>query len=73
MRDLAISSLGMLGGARTVRAAMILRIAMDLGDAALLSARTSDPAIRQKVLAVTLSWGALNTVALVLDSRASDD
>ena len=73
VRDLAISSLGMLGEARTVRAAMILRIAMDLGDAALLSARTSDPAIRQKVLAVTLSWGALNTVALVLDSRASDD
>ena len=73
VRDLAISSLGMLGGARTVRAAMLLRIAMDLGDAALLTSRTSDPAVRQKVLAVTLSWGALNMLALALDSRGATD
>jgi len=68
VRDLAISSLGMFGRSeRTVRAAMILRIAMDLGDAALLSTKTDDE-VRQKVLAVTLGWAGLNTLALVIDS-----
>ena len=70
VRDLAISALGVLGRRPgTVRAAMLLRIAMDLGDAALLTTRTDDEDIRRKVLAVTIGWAGLNTLALVADSR----
>ena len=74
VRDLAIGALGVFGrSGRTVRAAMLLRIAMDLGDAALLSARTKDDDVRRKVLAVTLGWAGLNTLALLVDSvRAAD-
>ncbi len=73
VRDLAISSLGMFGrSATTVKAAMVLRIAMDLGDAALLSTRAESDEVRTKVLAVTLGWAALNTLALVVDSRRND-
>jgi hypothetical protein len=70
VRDLAISGLGILGRSpRTVRAAMLLRIAMDLGDATLLSARTDDADVRRKVLAITLGWAGLNAAALAIDSR----
>ena len=70
VRDLAISALGVFGRSdRTVRAAMVLRIAMDLGDAALLASRTSDPQVRSKGLAVTLGWAGANTLALLVDSR----
>ena len=73
IRDLAISALGVLGRRPgTVRAAMIMRIAMDLGDAALLSSRTDDQDVRKKVLAVTIGWAGLNTLALVVDSRRAD-
>lgn len=73
VRDLAISALGVLGRRPgTVRAAMLLRIAMDLGDAALLTTRTDDEDIRRKVLAVTIGWAGLNTLALVVDSRRAD-
>ena len=73
IRDLAISALGVLGRRPgTVRAAMLLRIAMDLGDAALLTTRTDDEDIRRKVLAVTIGWAGLNTLALVVDSRRAD-
>lgn len=69
VRDLAISSLGVLGRRPgTVRTAMVLRIAMDLGDAAVLSSRTEDEAVRTKVLAVTLGWAGLNALALAIDS-----
>jgi hypothetical protein len=69
VRDLAISSLAVFGRSdRTVRAAMLLRIAMDLGDAVLLSTQTDDEDVRKKVLAVTLGWAGLNTLALVVDS-----
>ncbi len=74
VRDLAISSFGMFGrSGRTVRTAMKLRILNDVGDGLVLAARTSDPDVRQKVLAVTMGWAALNSVALVLDSRRDDD
>jgi len=74
VRDLAISSLGVLGrSGRTVRAAMVMRIAMDLGDAALLAARTDDEDVRRKVLGVTIGWAALNTLALVVDSARAQD
>ncbi|GAA2155808.1 hypothetical protein GCM10009844_43430 [Nocardioides koreensis] len=73
VRDLAISALGIFGRSpRTVRAAMLLRIAMDLGDAALLSTKTDDE-VRQKVLAVTLGWAGLNALALVVDSLRAED
>ncbi|GAW49902.1 MULTISPECIES: hypothetical protein [unclassified Nocardioides] len=70
VRDLAISSLGVFGRSeRTVRAAMLLRIAMDLGDAVLLSTQTDDEDVRRKVLAVTLGWAGLNALALAVDSK----
>ena len=70
VRDLAISAVGVLGRSpRTVRTAMVLRIVMDVGDAALLSARTDDAAVRQKVLGATLGWAGLNALALAFDSR----
>ncbi len=74
VRDLAISSFGMFGrSARTVRAAMKIRILNDVGDGLVLAARTSDPDVRQKVLAVTMGWAALNTLALVIDGVRDDD
>jgi hypothetical protein len=73
VRDLAISSLGIFGRSpKTVKAAMLLRIAMDLGDAVLLSSKTDDEEIRNKVLAVTLGWAGLNALALVVDSVRND-
>ncbi|NYD41410.1 hypothetical protein [Nocardioides panaciterrulae] len=70
VRDLAISALGVFGRSeRTVRAAMLMRIAMDLGDSALLATRTRDDAVRRKVLAVTIGWASLNTLALLVDAR----
>lgn len=69
VRDLAISSLGVLGRRPgTVRTAMVPRIVMDLGDAAVLSSRTEDEAVRTKILSVTLGWAGLNALALVIDS-----
>jgi hypothetical protein len=70
VRDLAISSLGIFGRSpKTVKAAMVLRIVMDLGDAALLSSKTDSADVRKKVLALTLGWAGLNTLALLVDSR----
>ena len=70
VRDTAVSALGILGRSdKTVRAAMLLRITMDLGDAAVLATRTEDADIRRKVLGVTLGWAALNTLALAIDSK----
>src|SRR5690348_4473967 len=55
VRDLAISSLGVFGRSpRTVKAAMLLRIAMDVGDGVLLSSRTDDEDVRKKILTITL-------------------
>lgn len=69
VRDLAISAAGLLGRSdRTVRTAMLLRIAMDLGDAALLSVRTEGD-VRRKVLGVTLGWAGANALALAIDHR----
>ncbi len=74
VRDLAISAFGLLGKqGSTVRTAMKMRIMNDVGDGLVLAARTSDPQIRQKVLAVTMGWAALNAVALVVDTKRNDD
>ncbi len=72
VRDLPIAAAAIFGRSpRTVRTAMLLRIAMDLGDGALLSTRTDDADVRKKVLDITLGWAALNAVALAVDSRRS--
>jgi hypothetical protein len=73
VRDAAISGAALLGRSpRTIRTAMLLRIAMDLGDGALLSARTDDPDVRRKVLAITLGWAGLNALALAIDTARDD-
>jgi hypothetical protein len=70
VRDTTISALGLFGRSdQAVTAAMALRVLSDLTDAVVLSLRNDDPAIRRKVLAVTLGWGALNAGALALDRR----
>jgi hypothetical protein len=70
VRDLAISSLALFGRRPgTVRTAMVLRIAMDLGDCVVLSAQTDDEEVRKKVAAITLGWAGLNALALAIDSR----
>lgn len=69
-RDLAVSALGIFGKSdKTVTAAMLMRIAMDVSDGLILSAKAKDDQTRQKVLAVTLGWAALNTLALRADRR----
>jgi len=73
VRDLAIGAVGLFGrSGRTVKVAMLIRVAMDLGDAALLAPRMKDDAIRRKVLAVTLGWAGLNALALAIDSARND-
>ncbi|MFC6285633.1 hypothetical protein ACFP3Q_00565 [Nocardioides sp. GCM10027113] len=69
VRDLAIGALGIAGPASAVPAAMGLRIASDLADAAILAVRAPDRTIRAKVLGVTLGWAALNAAALAADRR----
>jgi hypothetical protein len=70
-RDLTISGLAVASkNPSVVTAAMVLRILGDLSDAVVLSTGTSKPAVQKKVLAVTLGWAALNTVALAADRRA---
>lgn len=70
VRDLAVSTLGIVGPPAGVRTAMALRILSDVTDGALLAART-DGAVRRKVLGFTLGWAALGATALVLDERRS--
>jgi len=70
VRDLAISSFGFLGRSdRTVRTAMGIRILCDVGDGVLLSLRAGDSQTRTKVLGVTMSWAALNLLAVRTDAR----
>ena len=71
-RDLAISTVGMLGRSeRTVTAAMLIRVACDVSDGLLLSAKAQDDEARAKVLGVTFGWAALNLLALARDRRVS--
>lgn len=68
-RDLAISALALSSGnPAVVSAAMALRIAGDLSDAAVLGTSTR-ASVRAKVLGVTLGWAALNVAAVVADRR----
>jgi hypothetical protein len=70
VRDLAISTFGVLGRSdRTVRTAMWIRIACDVGDGVVLALRADDEQTRAKVLGATLGWGTLNLIAVSLDKR----
>ena len=69
VRDLAISTAGIVGSPATVRTAMKLRIANDVGDGIVLALRAKNDDVRQKALAVTMGWAALNSAALLIDSR----
>lgn len=69
VRDLASSALLAFPDPRLVRAGMALRIAGDLGDCLVLGTSTQDPAVRRKVMGVTLGWAALNAAAWAADER----
>ncbi|WP_028474866.1 hypothetical protein [Nocardioides alkalitolerans] len=68
-RDIAVSLVGVTGSRQVGRAALALRIAMDVADCLVLLRATDDDDVRRKVAAVTLGWGALNTAVLVADLR----
>jgi hypothetical protein len=70
VRDLTISAIGGLGrSSKTVGAAMLMRIVMDLGDGTLLSVKAEDKDGRMKLLGATFTWAALNAVAWTVDRR----
>lgn len=68
-RDLPLSALGAFGPAAVVPVATALRICIDVGDAVVLARHTDQQDVRKKVLGVTLGWGALNTLAFLVDRR----
>lgn len=69
-RDLTIGALGLIGrSGGMVTAAMLARIAFDVSDGLLLSARADDQETRTKVLGVTVGYAALNALALTIDRR----
>lgn len=70
-RDLPLAVVALMSKDPTlVRTAMSLRLAADLTDATVLGSTTSG-AVRTKVLAVTLGYGALHVAAIVADARAA--
>ena len=69
-RDLAVGALGLVGRSeRTVTAAMLARIAFDVSDGLLLSAKAEDEETRNQVLGITFGYAALNALALLTDRR----
>ena len=72
VRDLALGAVGLAGRSPgVVRTATTLRLASDLADAVVLSARAPRAAVRARVLAVTLGRAALDAAAAVRDTRRS--
>lgn len=69
VRDLTTSALVLSPVPALVRAGMALRIVSDLGDCAILTGSTADPAVRRKLAGITLGWAALNALAWVADER----
>lgn len=70
-RDLPVSAVGMFAAApNLVTAAMVMRIISDFSDATILGLNIDNPEGKKKALAATLSWGALNTAALLIDRRS---
>lgn len=71
-RDVGLSAVGMLARSpRTARTAMLLRIGFDISDAVVLAPVAENARSRNKVLAATLGWATLNTLAVVADDRRS--
>lgn len=69
-RDLPISAVGMLGRSEhSVRAAVAIRIVLDLADCAVLARHAETTDRKNKVAAVTTGWAALNTLAVIVDTR----
>lgn len=66
-RDIAVSAAALVGPPSVVKAAMGLRIAMDVADCATLVLASDDESVRTKVASATLGWGAVNVVALAID------
>lgn len=70
LRDLAVSTVGTFGRTPTaVRTAMVLRVAADAADAMVLSREAKTTDARNKILGVTLGWGAINLLALLIEHR----
>lgn len=70
-RDTAIGALGLVGSEGVVTGAMLARIAFDVADGLILSQHAEDDETRQRVLAITLGWATLNTLALLRDRRVA--
>lgn len=68
-RDVAISTLALLGGPQGARTAALLRIAGDVTDAVTLGSTASSAASRKKAAAVAAGYGVLNALALLADER----
>lgn len=70
VRDLVVSGVALLGREpAAVRAAMTVRIGLDVADGLLLARQADDSSVRAKVLGVTLGWASLNALALRADRR----
>ncbi|MGB7450264.1 MAG: hypothetical protein WA892_14220 [Ornithinimicrobium sp.] len=70
LRDIPVSAVGMFASSpRLVTGSMLMRIASDFGDATILGLNIADEQVRTKALKVTLGWGALNVLGLLLDRR----
>jgi hypothetical protein len=69
-RDLAVSALALLGPTpAAVERAMIVRVVLDLTDAAMLTPEARTKGAKAKVLGATLTWASLNVAAIIADRR----
>ncbi|MBF4161438.1 hypothetical protein [Nocardioides acrostichi] len=68
VRDLAVSTVTLAGPPGAARAAHGIRIALDLGDAAVLGS-VLDGQARRKAVGVALAWGGLNALAWLASRR----
>lgn len=69
-RDLTVSLVALKGRSqKTVTAAMVIRILLDVSDGLILASKAPDDQTRQKVLGVTFGWATLNGLALAVDRK----
>lgn len=71
VRDLASTALLFTSDTSLVRAGVALRVAGDVGDCLILGTTATDPAVRRKVVGVTLGWAMLNGAAWLADERGA--
>jgi hypothetical protein len=70
-RDLAVSALALLAPSDVARErAMIVRVVLDLTDAAMLTPEATTKGRKAKVLGATLTWAGLNVAAIMADRKA---